>query len=185
MKFEIQYFPNISFFSTLKSEDLIIEKHENYQKGGLRNKCTILSANGLMNLSIPLKKGKNSKQNILDVKISYDFDWQKHHWMSIKSAYGKSAFFVDYENLIEKLVLKKYDFLFDFNLNIIENLKTPLCIPNELKFSQVFEKELFEKKEKNTFKIYNQVFSERFEFQENLSIIDLLFNMGPESNLYL
>lgn len=185
---EIQYFPNIHFFHLHKHQDLIIEQNENYQKGSLRNKCKIMTSNGLLNLSIPLRKGKNSKQNIKDVKIAYDVDWQKHHWMTIKSAYGKAAFFCDYDLIFEKLIFKKNIYLFDHNIQIIENILPILNCTNSILYTESYDgtnRHKIDNLDPKNYREYPQVFSDRFPFHENLSIIDLVMNVGPESMFYI
>ena len=91
---EAQYLPSIQFFSKLtRFSTLLLEAHENYQKGSYRNRCHIAGANGLMRLSIPLRKGKNEQLPIQKTLISYDEPWITQHWQSIRSAYGNAPFF--------------------------------------------------------------------------------------------
>ena len=95
MIIETQYFPPIHTFSNaLTSGVLMIEKWENYQKRSYRNKCNILTSQGILTLSIPLQKGKNNAQNIQHVLINKDEDWQTKHIRAIEAAYGKSPFYI-------------------------------------------------------------------------------------------
>lgn len=195
------YLPPIGWFKIMLSEEeVIIEQHENYIKQSYRNRCHILAANGLMSLSIPIVKASGKKIKIKDVKIDYVTDWQKQHLKSIESAYRNSPF---YEYLIDDLIPfyeKKHKFLFSFNFQIISTLLEMLEIKKEIKLSTNF----VEPKENNydyrnqikpkkqsveisqlAHKKYYQVFNDKHPFQPDLSIIDLLFNLGSESYGYL
>lgn len=177
-------FPSVDFFSTLKTFDiLVIDACENYQKRSYRNKYKILTANGPLTLSIPLQKGKNEKQLIKDVKISYEIDWVRNHLETIKSAYGKSAYFDYYFDPMELLLQKNLTYLFDLNGELLVQILEWLNFEIEISRSQEFLSATTDFL--NEAKTYPQVFESKFGFTPNLSIIDLMFNMGPESRLYL
>ena len=109
---EVQYFPPIEYFKQLfQFPHVVIEAHENYQKGSYRNRCHIANSTGIQVLSVPLRKGKNAKQPIREVAIAYDMDWQKQHWQSIRTAYGSAPFWEHYASQLEPLFFKKYDYL--------------------------------------------------------------------------
>ncbi len=189
---EIQYFPAVDFFSKMKAFDpFSIEQFEHYQKGGLRNRCFILASNGRLPLSVPLKKGKNSQQPIREVRISYDVNWQLQHWLSIQSAYGKSTYYSDYEAEVKQLFNAKPEFLFEYNLLIIDTLLNLMQLPLQYRLTEKFEGCAMEvgkvshQSTESTSKPYPQVFSDRFDFLANLSVLDLLFNTGPEAFYYL
>ncbi len=189
---EIQYFPSVEFFSKMKAFDpFAIEQFENYQKGGLRNRCFILASNGRLPLSIPLLKGKNSQQPIRQVRISYDVNWQLQHWLSIQSAYGKSTYYADYEAQVKRLFSKKPEFLFEYNLMIIDALLELMQLSFRYVLTEKFEGAPAQNLQGNqpitttAVKPYPQVFSDRFDFVTNLSVLDLLFNTGPEAFYYL
>ncbi len=191
------YLPPISWFKImLAADEVFIEQHENFIKQSYRNRCNILAANGLMSLSIPVIKSSGKKTKITDVKIDYVTDWQKQHLKSIESAYRNSPF---YEYLIDDLLPfyeRKHKFLFDFNLQIISAILSMLEIKKEIKLStnfteitennfdfrnQIKPKKQSEKITQLASKKYYQVFNEKHPFQADLSIIDLLFNLGSES----
>ena len=200
---ETQYFPPIAYFSKfIKYENVWIEAQENYQKGSYRNRCYIAGANGLLQLSVPLQKGKNEKQAIRDVKIAYDLSWPNHHWQSIRSAYGRAPYFLHYGEALEKILQQKFTFLFDLNWHLMETIIAFLDLDGNLKMTDsflkkskenilVFRDQISPKLRLNSkdpfFKspVYQQVFIEKNGFLDNLSILDLLFCTGPEALLYL
>lgn len=192
------YFGNIQYFTKLLiHENVLIEKHENYSKQSYRNRFEILSANGKQTLSIPIKKNDELKTSIDKIRIDYTENWQKNHLKSLESAYKSSPFYEYYfddlfdffnkkhENLLEhntiltKLICEtigiktKLDFTVDYS-PILENIKD---FRNSIHPKLKMQKEDFE------FKIvkYYQVFEEKFQFVPNLSILDLIFNEGPNS----
>ncbi len=197
---ETQYFPSIAFFALYQQVDQIhVEQHENYRKGSYRNRCHIAGANGLLRLSIPLEKGKNNQLNIQDVKISEETNWRLQHKRAIQSAYGKSPFFEYYDTEILSLFDEVTPSLFDWNLKIIQTLIEVLDLDqNKLHFSKTFEKKSLHKLDYRNqispkqpsssienIATYPQVFSDKRAFLPNLSILDALFCMGPETILYL
>ncbi len=193
------YFPPIEYFkSIVRAENIFIEAFENYSRQSYRNRCNVLSCNGVLPLSIPITKNNNIKQNILDVQIDYSTYWQRIHKNAIISAYGKSPFFIYYSDLILNSIDNNKKYLFDFNLVIIENILKILNFKAELKKTNSFIKNyetnfldlrchIHPKQSINNFNKtpYIQTFNDRFEFIPNLSIIDLIFNLGTDSLLYL
>ena len=127
MLIETAYLPPVSWMMlAYQAEELVIEAHENYQKGSWRNRCTILGPNGIQPLSVPLRKGKNQKQLIRDVEIAYEEPWQQVHWRSIQAAYGNSPYFEHFSHEIEPFYHKKHRFLFDLNLELIQWITSTL-----------------------------------------------------------
>jgi hypothetical protein len=149
-----------------------------------------------MNLTIPVDKVSGEKMLDKDVKIS-NTDWQRVHWAAIESAYNNSPFFLYYSDDIRPMYEKKFDFLLDFNLKLQEivtsliGLDTKLVLTdsytesNELDFREKLSPKYKGTPQKFISVPYYQVFKEKFGFVENLSIYDLLFNMGNESILIL
>src|SRR6056297_2606480 len=188
------YLPPLQYFSKLiKYDEIFIEAHENFIKQTYRNRCNIYGANGLLALSIPVKKN-NTKTKIKDITIDYDTNWRKMHWKSIESAYRSSAFFEFYADYLVPFYHKKYQFLIDFNQDLLKMLADQLEINMNIAYTEKYffpEDTLFDdfrdiihpkkKLEDPNFKAveYFQVFSEKHGFIPNLSIIDLLFNLGP------
>jgi len=192
------YFPPVQYISKfLLFENVFIEQYENFTKQTYRNRCVILAANGPVSLVIPVVKGRGSKIKIRDLKISYDTDWQRNHWRTIFSAYNSSPFFEFYRDDISPFFEKTWKFLFDYNLAILEIICELMEIDFNVELTDDFEKvdsntqnfreAISPKKQKakrdNDFHphAYTQVFAEKFGFVPNLSILDLLFNEGPNS----
>jgi len=195
------YLPNINFFEEiLRSEKIFIEKYGNFPKQTYRNRTYILSANGVMPLVVPVNKGRSGKILTKDITLNYDENWQKQHFRSIMSAY-KSAPFYDF--FIDEFLIffeKKYKFLIDFNFDILLKINKLLHIEKEIGFTDEFVKNVdintkdlrfslnfknFDKQIITSQKPYIQVFADRFDFVPNMSIIDLIFNLGPEARTYL
>jgi len=196
--FSTAYFPSIYYFyKILESENILIEKHENYIKQTYRNRCNILTSNGIMALSIPIKKSISLKTRITDVEIDYDTNWQQIHLRAIDSAYNSSPFHEYYIDAFIPFFEKKYKFLFDFNLEILNTIFTEIELNKLISFTSIYEKEIENdyrnitspKYEIIDIKIeenkYEQVFSTKFEFTPNMCILDLLFNEGPNTILFL
>lgn len=196
------YFATIQYFSKLAAyPEIYIEQHENFIKQTYRNRTVILGANGPISLIIPVEKGRGSKIRIRDLRIAYDEEWQRNHWRTIFSAYNSSPYFEYYADEIEPFFRKKYDFLFDFNLNITECLLEMLQLDVSLKLTEDFEhipenglnmrekispkKHLIAEDPHYSPIPYTQVFSEKFGFIPDLSILDLIFNEGPAAHSIL
>ena len=187
MIIESQYFPCIAFWAQAYADNkLEIEAFEHYQKRSYRNKCNIYAANGPITLSVPLEKGKNKQMPIKDVRISYIDPWDTNHLQSIRSAYGRAAYFEFYWDEIEEIINRKYTFLYDLNWAILEYFSQKLNVElvETLDYQKKYEGDDFRQKirPRNSFttSYYPQVFEEAFGYQSNMSILDLLFNTGPE-----
>lgn len=203
--FSTAYFAPVQYYAHFRQScDPVIESHEHYIKQTYRNRCIIGTANGLMPLSLPIDKSNSEKTDIKDVRISDHGHWQHLHWNSIESAYNSSPFFEYYADEIRPFFEKKPGFLFDFNEEIRIKIGEVLEISEKGHYSREYlKKDLLPKGCKDFREIihpkkdwrkvdtafiakpYYQVFEYKFGFQPNLSILDLLFNMGPESILYL
>jgi len=199
---ELPYLPCIQFFSKIIQGKVFLEQCENYNKGSYRNRCHIASVHGVQVLSIPLMGGKHQQQPIREVKISYDYPWNSQHWTAIKSAYGKSPFFEFYADDFEIFYKKKYEFLWDWNWDLLQIVIPFLQINTDFHFTQAYQKTTPEnildfrnaispKQNKaladeafTPFK-YGQVFEDQNGFLPNLSILDLLFCTGPETSFIL
>lgn len=190
------YFAPIPFYAVaIRSNNIYIEQFENYIKQTFRNRCEILGANGIISLIVPVVKSRRSKTLIKDMRISYDVDWQRNHWRTIFSAYGSSPYFDYFKDDIFPFFNTKENFLIDYNLKIHNTICELLEIENKTILTSDFEKipecfqnfrEIISSKNKmlnNQFQTekYTQVFSEKTGFMSNLSILDLLFNEGPNS----
>jgi len=183
----IAYFPSIHYLKEYFSEtNTNLEIHENFVKQSIRNRCEILSGNGILRLSIPLNHSKGIKIKTKDIRIDFGKSWQTNHWKAIKSAYASAPYFEDYEQQINQILLAKDEFLVDKTHRIFEFLFSILEINKTIGYTKIYA----EKTERdfrtfdfmqNSFEIkeYQQVFSYGKEFNSNLSMIDLLMNEGP------
>ncbi len=191
------YLPPISYFAVLantNSEDNIwIEAYENLPKQTYRNRCYVYSANGKLALSIPLQH--NGSRSIKDIVIADNTNWQHLHWKSIKIAYQSSAFFEYYEDVLVPIFQMKEKYLLDFNLKSTDILIKLLKFEINYAKTTSYEKtniakdyrEHFLAKKENSIEMerYFQNFEHKNGFIKDLSIIDLLCNIGPESRQYL
>lgn len=195
------YLAPIEYYTKLLTADEIyIEQWENYNKQSYRNRCTVASPTGESALSIPIVKPDSSKALMKDIRISDHGNWRHLHWNALLSYYNSTPFFEFYQDDFRPFYEKKYDFLFDFN----EEMRTLICdlidINPNIKYTDAYVREfngadfretIHPKKDWREVSVnftpagYYQVFEQRLGFIPNLSIVDLLFNMGPESLLVL
>jgi len=191
------YLPPAEYFAAIsKAEEILIEAEENYLKQTYRNRCYILSAHGPQMLSIPVYLGSLHKTMIRDIRIDYSKRWQQIHLGAMIAAYRSSPFFDFYFESIEKAILLNQNFLIDLNLSLFEKIVQHLSIEGKSFFTKAFEPDnnlhydyryrLSPKKKSHYIqKPYIQVFDNGNGFIPNLSIIDLLFNVGPDASRYL
>lgn len=200
--FHPSYFgPIDQYVSLLDEDEIILEKQDHYQKQTYRTRQYIYGANGSLLLNIPIKHRKDAvgRQFYKDVKIENNFKWQQLHWRSIQTAYRTSPFFEFYEDDFISLYEKPADFLFDFNLKCMQTVIEALGLSIDFKMTDEYNKSyenhsdiidersyIISKREAlQDLKPYHQVFQEKYGFKENLSILDLLFNLGPSAQTYL
>ena len=193
------YLAPVEYYSAMAKADVVfLEQYDYYLKQTYRNRCHIAAANGVMALSIPVEKSAGAKQLTKDVRISAHNDWQIQHWRSIESAYNSTPFFEYYKDDLQPFYEKKWDFLWDFNweiqLKILELLDLDLKIQLTEQYQPSLNLAVVDLRENihpkkvtqaTKAKPYYQVFEQRFGFQPNLSVVDLLFNMGNESQLII
>jgi WbqC-like protein family len=193
--FELQYFPPVSFFSTLFGETYFyLDTYDIYRKMSFRNRCLIVGAQGIISLSVPLQQGRNQQLPMNEVRISDTEKWQSRHFKSIRSAYNRSPFFDFYQDELAAIYLRPFDLLADWNICCLEWVKEKLGWRTGIRYTEsaipyqsdgitdlrnrVLPKNYMEWKPVK----YRQVFEERTGFFPNLSILDLLFNCGPRSS---
>jgi hypothetical protein len=180
--FPTSYFPSIFYFQLLSaSKFACICGGETYIKQTFRNRCEILTGNGVQTLSIPVSKSAGSKSITNQIHPVYSENWQQDHWKSIESAYKNAPYFEFYDEEIKEIIFTKHDSLLELNQSIIRFFEKCWDLP------QVFiEENLAANINQAEFlgrtfihPNYIQVFSNRFPFQSNLSVLDLLFCEGP------
>ena len=189
------YFGPISCWKQIINSNILWDVHQNYIKQTYRNRTFIHSANGLQILTIPVKHSK-IKFSMLDAKIDNSIAWQKNHWRSIQSAYSSSPFFEFYRDSLEEIYIKEYTYLTKFNFDLINlilewtdiEMKSELSKSYKIQYKNGLDlRENIENKKYSSSEniIYKQVFSDKNGFLNDLSIIDLIFNEGPNSISYL
>ncbi|MDD2437059.1 MAG: WbqC family protein [Massilibacteroides sp.] len=188
----IQYYCKLLQFPNVE-----IEREENFVKQTYRNRCVIAAANGPLILSVPTEKPETIKCRTKDIRISDHGNWRHLHWNALVSAYSTSPFFIYYQDDFAPFFEKKFTFLFDFNEELRKLICSLLDMEPTVSYTKRYNAEvLHDFREKISPKSpvkdldfvpvsYYQVFREKYGFLSNLSIVDLLFNMGPEGLLVL
>lgn len=198
------YFGPIQWYQKLyRYDQTLIEQYDSYQKQTYRNRCVIATANGLQALTVPVEHDtlniKNEILKVKDLRISDHNNWRRIHWNALQSAYNESPFFDYYADDIRLFFEKKYEFLVDFNEAIRQTVCNLLDIHPQVSYTTDFSRqpsdiddyrEVINAKhpqpdEDFQPRRYWQVFEGKHGFQVNLSILDLLFNMGNEAVFYL
>lgn len=200
------YFGPIQWYQKLyRYDQTLIEQYDSYQKQTYRNRCVIATANGLQTLTVPVEHSVNSQElsanspKVKDLRISDHNQWRRIHWNALQSAYSESPFFDYYADDIRLFFEKKYEFLIDFNEAIRQTVCDLLDIHPNVSYTSDFSlqpsaiddyREVINAKHPQADadfqpRRYWQVFEDRHGFQANLSILDLLFNMGNEAIFYL
>ena len=191
------YFPNIAHFSAIvQAKEVVFENEDNFVKQTYRNRTYIYGANGKLALNIPVIHSQKNRQKYKDVKIFNEENWQSLHWKSLLSAYRTSPFFEYYEDEFQPLFILKTDYLLDFNLKCFEVICDCLQLDLNTSKTKEFQKSVenksdlrhlvnAKKEQPFPFEVYTQVFSNKHGFIPNLSILDLLFNEGPNTLNYL
>lgn len=189
------YLPPISWFSVFLREnaEIVFEQFESFPKQTYRNRTAVYGANGRLLLIIPVKH--NGTRTINEIEVSHRDSWEKIHWKSIKTAYQRSPYFEYYEDQLEQIFNFKTNSLFAFNLNALKIIQKILKTEKGYSLTEEYfrnpteenYREKFSPKKEQEFILeeYYQTFTEKFGFQEDLSIIDLLCNKGPESLTYI
>jgi len=190
------YFGPIQWYQKLyRAEEVWIEQHESFLKQTYRNRCIIATTQGTQALTVPVERSGSSL--IKDIRISDHGNWRHLHWNALQSAYGESPFFEYYEDDLRPFFEKRWDYLLDFNEAIREKMCELIDIQPHVNLTDHFAAEAagdfrFAIQPKHPApdsdfepRRYYQVYEAKHGFLPNLSIVDLLFNMGPEAIFYL
>ncbi len=195
------YLPPIGYVASInRYSRVIIEKHETYLKQTFRNRCIIAGANGLQALSVPVLRGSLHKTPAEEVMIDYSRRWVQVHLRSIISAYKNAPYFDFYSDKLLEIISSGEPRLISLNMRLLRLILQIMDIKRDITFTSSFSKpettesdlrySVSPKTEKPyqtelSFEPYPQLFSDRYGFKPDLSIIDLIFNMGPEALPYL
>ena len=192
------FFGPVQWYQKLhRADDVLIEQWESFQKQTYRNRCLIATTNGVQALTVPVERGASPLMK--DIRISDHGNWRHLHWMALKSAYGESPFFEYYQDDIRPFFERHWDYLLDYNEAICEKMCELIDIQPRMAYSSEF---LLEPTTHTDFRSainpkhpapdpdftprpYYQVYATKQGFLPNLSILDLIFNTGPESIFYL
>ena len=194
------YFPPIQYFSHISEADnILIEVEENYIKQTYRNRCKIYSPKGMQILTVPVERGSFHKVKISSLRIDYSRHWQENHLRTLKTAYNSSAFYEFYIDEISEIIMRKHKYLLDLNMEILDKFLSILeldknIVPTESYISNpsayrdlrnTIHPKLNDRQFCEKLPEYFQVFSVESGFIPDLSILDLIFNTGPEAYSYL
>ena len=195
------YFGPVQWYQKLNQSDCcLIERHDHFVKQTYRNRCVIATTSGLQALTVPIERYEGAHCEMRDIRISDHGSWRHLHWNALQSAYGESPFFEFYADDLRPFFERRWKFLFDFNTAITRKMCELLDIHPQIAFTEAYASA--EEEGVTDFRDvirpkhplpddgfrprrYYQVYEQKHGFQPNLSILDLLFNEGPEAVLYL
>ena len=195
------YFGPVQWYQKLNQSDCcLIERHDHFVKQTYRNRCVIATTSGLQALTVPIERYEGAHCEMRDIRISDHGSWRHLHWNALQSAYGESPFFEFYADDLRPFFERRWELLFDFNTAITRKMCELLDVHPQIAFTEVYASA--EEEGVTDFRDairpkhplpddgfrprrYYQVYEQKHGFQPNLSILDLLFNEGPEAVLYL
>ncbi len=188
------YLPSVAYFKALISGDYIIDIGEHFVKRSERNRAQIMTANGVMSLSVNIKNANRPRTPMANVQIDYSKRWQHQHWLAILSAYKSSPYFDYYADTLEEFYKTEYQYLTEYNTALTKLLLRLLSQSDELKISSSYVTATAEdidlrakgaQLSNTSYEPYIQVFADREPFAPNLSMRDLLLCEGPNALTYL
>lgn len=185
------YFPSLAYVNALfHNSSVVIDLQEHFVKQSIRTRTEILGANGIIQLNVPFVHSANLKQTVLDVKIDYSTNWQTAHWRSIASAYASAPYFEHYAFDIQALFKQQYQYLHELNSAVLIWIDHALGLQLDIALSTAFtaqtptDKKAWLTRDKCATRAYQQVFGDKKNFVENLSVLDGLMNEGPLLRTY-
>lgn len=194
----IAYLPPISYFVLLyKADKALIEQHETYSKQTYRNRCEIYTEKGKTSLTIPVNKPHGNRSKTSEVKIFNEDKWYIKHWRTIEIAYSASPYFLYYSDDLKSFFNGVHDSLLLFDMALLKHLCEVLEINTSIELTNEYTvyhdtnpdyREILTPKKSSVIERpleYTQVFNNKHGFISNLCILDLLFNLGPESTAYI
>lgn len=190
------YLPSAAYMACLAQHDAVcIERLETFPKQTYRNRCTIATGNGLQTLTVPVVRPQGNHTRTDQMGISYQEPWNVRHWRAIVSAYNTAPYFLYYRDGLEQLLMQRYDTLLELNHQLLQHLLHKLKIECRVIYTDDFAPLAADdlrltltckaSQAATALPPYSQVFEDRLGFQSNLSVIDLLFNLGPQARAYL
>lgn len=192
------YLPQIAYMALLaQHRHVTIEQYETFHKQTLRNRTVIATANGLLPLSVPVSQPHGNHTMTGDMLLSYREHWHTEHWRAITSAYSAAPYFLYYKDAVGDILLRHHDTLLELNSALLSTLTAALKIDCQCSLSTAFTppahlphdyRDAFSIKRPYTatsFPRYVQVFDSKWGFLANVSILDLLFNLGTDAKAYL
>ncbi|OFY09728.1 MAG: hypothetical protein A2X11_08495 [Bacteroidetes bacterium GWE2_42_24] len=195
------WLPSVEYFALIATAaPVTIEVVESYPKQTCRNRCYIATANKVMPLSVPVVKTDGNHTRTDRMGIAYTEPWQRNHWRTIEAAYRNSAWFIHYEDDLKHVFFERHQTLVAMNDLLIQQLARSMKLKVALEKTRIWShsaevsidlRGAFEATnpliphDPSLFPSYFQNFADRYGFQSNLSVIDLLFNCGPEAGDYL
>ncbi|NND87958.1 MAG: hypothetical protein HKM28_01780 [Flavobacteriaceae bacterium] len=190
------YFPTIAHMvAAAQADRVIFEMHDNYQKQTYRNRAYIAHAQGKLLLNVPVKHSQTERQKTSEINVETNFPWQSQHLKSLQTAYRTSPFFEFYEDELLEIFTRPVTHLMEHNLFIFNILCELIGLSVEVDFTEEYKttpeltdgRDLIKARKglKFEFEPYTQVFIDKHGFLPNLSVLDLLFNQGPDTLSYL
>ncbi|MFO8129043.1 MAG: WbqC family protein [Bacteroidales bacterium] len=197
--FSTAYFPPVEYMARMMQADkILIEGQETYARQTYRNRCIIQSANGPLMLTVPVRKIYGNHTRTSDIRVSYQYDWATLHIRALEAAYNASPYFLYYKDALQRTLSANHETLLGLNMALLKQIMEWLNWEKEAGVTKTFHHRIPDGKDLRfvfhpgrttenapAFPVYIQVFSEKHGFQPNLSILDLLFNLGNETTRYL
>lgn len=194
IRLQSHYFGSLFYWAAIAAnKQVVIDVHEHFEKQTYRNRVLILGPNGPQALVVPIQ-GRNKKQALGEVRISYEESWLRVHLNSLQTAYRAAPYFDHVYPEIESILLKKPELLLDLNLELVRYFIKRLRLDAEVKLSQAYDllpteqearDKFHPKKENKSVPPYPQVFQEKFGFVSGMGVIDLVMNDLSGAAAYL